>query len=114
MTEKIYVQSGWNDISSKDVRSPNAARIILEDVFNAVVNPHPYLKNTPEIFGAGGELLGNPRRKKTTIKQLFTAASKFQKHLRRFVYIRCIIMYVKLSTRVSYTRYLYDVELIRD
>lgn len=85
------VPSSWNDISSKDVRSPNAARIILEDVFNAVVNPHPYLKNTPEIFGAGGELLGNPRRKKTTIKQLFTAASKFQKHLRRGVYLSCLL-----------------------
>jgi hypothetical protein len=44
-------------------------------------NERPDLKTFSEAVENGGGDCG--KRKKTTIKQLFTAASKFQKHLKR-------------------------------
>lgn len=41
------------------------------------------IKDIQESSSPGGETPNVQRRKKTTIKQLFTAASKFQKNLRR-------------------------------
>lgn len=75
--------AGWQDITEKDVRFSNSMKDTLDSIFTNVVVTHPYLKSNVELYGQGGELLVNQRRKKTSIKQLFTAASKFQKHLRR-------------------------------
>ncbi|XP_052128634.1 uncharacterized protein LOC113212360 isoform X1 [Frankliniella occidentalis] len=49
------------------------------------------IKDIQESSSPGGETPNVQRRKKTTIKQLFTAASKFQKNLRRGVYLSCIL-----------------------
>lgn len=38
-----------------------------------------------EMLDSAGQVQRRTQRKKTTIKQLFTAASKFQKNLKRYV-----------------------------
>lgn len=80
---EIFFLVGWQDVTEKDIRFSSTMKETLDDIFGNVVVQHPYLKSNVELYGQGGELLVNQRRKKTTIKQLFTAASKFQKHLRR-------------------------------
>jgi len=75
--------AGWRDISKKDSRFSDSLRDALDGIFTSVVIDHPYLRNNAELYGQGAELFINQRRKKTSIKQLFTASSKFQKHLKR-------------------------------
>ncbi|XP_065220831.1 ankyrin repeat and fibronectin type-III domain-containing protein 1 isoform X3 [Planococcus citri] len=91
-TPLFIVPSSWQDVTDKDIRFSSGMKETFDDVFGNVVVQHPYLKSNVELYGQGGELLVNQqRRKKTTIKQLFTAASKFQKHLRRGVYLSCLL-----------------------
>lgn len=75
--------AGWQDVTQKNVRFSSSMRQTLDDIFSNVVVTHPYLKNNVELHCQSGEMLINQRKKKPTIKQLFTVASKFQKHLRR-------------------------------
>lgn len=67
---------GWRDVVKKEDRVCTEGLAQLDKLFSEVRTGRPDIKALQET--SAGE-----RRKKTTIKQLFTAASKFQKHLRR-------------------------------
>ncbi|XP_075230563.1 ankyrin repeat and fibronectin type III domain containing protein wide awake isoform X2 [Lycorma delicatula] len=82
--------SSWRDVQQKEERLPNGGLALLDRLFNEVRSARPDLKGLNSPSGPGETPLGQ-RRKKTTIKQLFTAASKFQKHLRRGVYLSCLL-----------------------
>lgn len=72
--------AGWRDIDNIESRFAGRQKI-LDDLFTAVRLSRPddasdLAQDTPAMQRR------NPK-KKTTIKQLFSAASKFQKNLRR-------------------------------
>lgn len=77
----IFLVVGWRDVTGREERLPPAGLALLDRLFAEVRSARPDLKGLGDQ-GPGDTPLGQ-RRKKTTIKQLFTAASKFQKHLRR-------------------------------
>ncbi|XP_045478231.1 uncharacterized protein LOC123683318 isoform X2 [Harmonia axyridis] len=79
------IPSCWREVNMKKSRFEGRLEqleCLLEEVRR--VRPGTEMLETP-----------NPQRrmqrKKTTIKQLFTAASKFQKNLRRGIYLACIL-----------------------
>ncbi|XP_046739893.1 uncharacterized protein LOC124407632 isoform X1 [Diprion similis] len=74
--------SSWRDI---DGRLPRFAGRLqqLDTLFTDIRRPE-YTQETPAVQRRN-------HRKKTTIKQLFTATSKFQKNLRRGVYLACLL-----------------------
>ncbi|RLU21440.1 hypothetical protein DMN91_005813 [Ooceraea biroi] len=74
--------SSWRDI---DGRVPRFAGRLeqLNTLFTDIRRPE-YTQETPAVQRR------NPK-KKTTIKQLFTATSKFQKNLRRGVFLACLL-----------------------
>lgn len=79
------IPSTWRDVSDREVR------------FKETIGQLDALTNDIRKFRPGGEILESPNsqrrmpRKKTTIKQLFTAASKFQKTLKRGIYLASIL-----------------------
>ncbi|XP_014240911.1 uncharacterized protein LOC106661788 isoform X1 [Cimex lectularius] len=82
-TPQSVVPSSWRDVVKRDDRMCAEGIAQLDKLFREVRTGRPDIKALQDA--AVGE-----RRKKTTIKQLFTAASKFQKHLRRGVYLSCL------------------------
>ncbi|KAG5878548.1 hypothetical protein JTB14_007169 [Gonioctena quinquepunctata] len=84
-TPSSVVPSTWRAIERREER------------FGGQLKQLEQLMEEVRQFRPGSEILetqGPQRRiqkKKTTIKQLFTAASKFQKHLRRGIYLACIL-----------------------
>ncbi|XP_060521870.1 ankyrin repeat and fibronectin type-III domain-containing protein 1 isoform X2 [Cylas formicarius] len=84
-TPSSVVPSTWREIDNKKPR------------FGGRLKQLEQLMEEVKQFRPGSEILETPGptrrvpRKKTTIKQLFTAASKFQKHLRRGIYLACIL-----------------------
>lgn len=73
---------GWRDI---DGRVPRFAGRLeqLNSLFTDIRRPE-YTQETPALQRRN-------HKKKTTIKQLFTATSKFQKNLRRGVFLACLL-----------------------
>ncbi|XP_044759714.1 uncharacterized protein LOC123317318 isoform X2 [Coccinella septempunctata] len=84
-TPNCVIPSSWREVNGKQSRFDGRLEQ-LEDLLNEVRKVRP-----------GTEMLETPnpqrrtQRKKTTIKQLFTAASKFHKNLRRGIYLACIL-----------------------
>lgn len=76
------LNEGWRDI---DGRLPRFAGRLqqLDSLFVDIQRPE-YAQDTPALQRRN-------HKKKTTIKQLFTATSKFQKSLRRGVYLACLL-----------------------
>ncbi|KAL6961659.1 Ankyrin-repeat and fibronectin type III domain-containing 1 [Sarracenia purpurea var. burkii] len=121
-TPLFIVPSSWQDVTEKDIRFSTAMKDTFDDIFGNVVVQHPYLKSNVELYGQGGELLVNQqqRRKKTTIKQLFTAASKFQKHLRSKDYLsnksplplEGLFTYMEVPEEEAANHRLYEAEVI--
>lgn len=80
---QIYLTfQGWRDI---DGRVPRFAGRLeqLNTLFTDIRRPE-YTQETPAVQRRN-------HKKKTTIKQLFTATSKFQKNLRRGVFLACLL-----------------------
>ncbi|XP_034242737.1 ankyrin repeat and fibronectin type-III domain-containing protein 1 isoform X2 [Thrips palmi] len=89
------VPSSWRDVDGKEARFTGVSLKVLDNLFTDMRKARPEfaaeIKDIQESSSPGGETPNVQRRKKTTIKQLFTAASKFQKNLRRGVYLSCIL-----------------------
>lgn len=97
------VPSTWREIEQRDQRFFgiifNLACIHYHSFsrFGGKLNHLEELMEEVKEFRPGSEILESQgpqrrtQRKKTTIKQLFTAASKFQKNLRRGIYLACIL-----------------------
>ncbi|XP_066908676.1 ankyrin repeat and fibronectin type-III domain-containing protein 1 isoform X1 [Halyomorpha halys] len=83
-TPQSVIPSSWRDVVKREDRVCTEGLAQLDKLFSEVRTGRPDIKALQET--SAGE-----RRKKTTIKQLFTAASKFQKHLRRGVYLSCLL-----------------------
>ncbi|KAG4075868.1 hypothetical protein HA402_003694 [Bradysia odoriphaga] len=82
------IPSSWRDIEHKESRFTGRQRI-LDDLFTAVRMARP--EDASEIQLDTPALQRRNPKKKTTIKQLFSAASKFQKTLKRGIYLACIL-----------------------
>ncbi|XP_076270822.1 ankyrin repeat and fibronectin type III domain containing protein wide awake isoform X3 [Rhynchophorus ferrugineus] len=85
-TPSSVIPSTWREIEQKDPRygeSNNQLDQLIEEVRQ--------LRPGSEILESTGPSQRRAQRKKTTIKQLFTAASKFQKNLKRGIYLACIL-----------------------
>ncbi|XP_036324599.1 uncharacterized protein LOC118737893 [Rhagoletis pomonella] len=82
------VPSCWRDFNNREDRYIGRQRV-LDNLFTAVrlARPADVSELTLDVCSSQRR---NPK-KKTTIKQLFSVASKFQKHLRRGIYLACII-----------------------
>ncbi|XP_028166658.1 uncharacterized protein LOC114357309 isoform X1 [Ostrinia furnacalis] len=80
---RSVVPSSWRDVSSRATRGDSGgAAAALEALASAAAGArHRPPAQPPRL----------PRKKTATIRQLFTAASKFQKNLRRGVYLACIL-----------------------
>ncbi|KAK3930258.1 Ankyrin repeat and fibronectin type-III domain-containing protein 1 [Frankliniella fusca] len=89
------VPSSWRDVDGREARFTGVSLRVLDNLFTEMRKARPQfaaeIKDIQESSSPGGETPNVQRRKKTTIKQLFTAASKFQKNLRRGVYLSCIL-----------------------
>lgn len=83
------IPSTWRDIDRKEKRFQGRQRL-LDELFGAVSNARP--SDASEILLDNSIQRRNPK-KKTTIKQLFSAASKFQKNLKRGIYLACILYF---------------------
>ncbi|KYM92302.1 Ankyrin repeat and fibronectin type-III domain-containing protein 1 [Atta colombica] len=81
-TPSHVTPSSWRDI---DGRMPRFAGRLeqLNNLFTDIRRPE-YTQETPVVQRRN-------YKKKTTIKQLFTATSKFQKNLRRGVFLACLL-----------------------
>ncbi|XP_013143433.1 PREDICTED: uncharacterized protein LOC106107217 isoform X2 [Papilio polytes] len=78
---RSVVPSSWRDVSGRRSRGAGGgAAEALEALASAAAGARPR-PQPPRL----------PRKKTATIRQLFTAASKFQKNLRRGVYLSCIV-----------------------
>ncbi|KFB38770.1 AGAP001726-PA-like protein [Anopheles sinensis] len=83
------VPSSWRDVEGRDNRFAGKQRN-LDELFNAVRLARP--EDASEIALDGtGQQQKRATKKKTTIKQLFSAASKFQKNLKRGIYLACVL-----------------------
>ncbi|CAO1419400.1 unnamed protein product [Diamesa serratosioi] len=82
------IPSSWRDIDRREHRFTGRQRM-LDELLTAVRLNRP--DDASEIPDTSAQRR-NPK-KKTTIKQLFSAASKFQKNLRRGIYLACIMYY---------------------
>lgn len=80
------IPSSWRDIEHKEQRFLGRQKV-LDELFTAVRLCRP--EDASEIPDSSSHRR-NPK-KKTTIKQLFSAASKFQRTLRRGIYLACIL-----------------------
>ncbi|XP_072155401.1 ankyrin repeat and fibronectin type-III domain-containing protein 1 isoform X2 [Bemisia tabaci] len=79
------IPSSWRDISQKEERLGTDKIELLEDLFNEIRIYRPDIEDFKDPSVSDSQ--AGQRKKKTTIKQLFTATSKFQKHLRRGVFL---------------------------
>lgn len=74
-------------MDGREARFTGVSLRVLDNLFTEMRKARPEfaaeIKDIQESSSPGGETPNVQRRKKTTIKQLFTAASKFQKNLRR-------------------------------
>ncbi|XP_020799728.1 uncharacterized protein LOC110177371 isoform X2 [Drosophila serrata] len=82
------VPSTWRDLDNREDRFVGRHRI-LDNLFTAVRLARPADVSELTLDPASGQRR-NPK-KKTTIKQLFSVTSKFQKTLRRGIYFSCIV-----------------------
>ncbi|EDW81233.2 uncharacterized protein Dwil_GK11138, isoform B [Drosophila willistoni] len=82
------VPSTWRDLDNREDRFLGRQRI-LDNLFTAVRLARPADVSELTLDPAGAQRR-NPK-KKTTIKQLFSVTSKFQKTLRRGIYFSCIV-----------------------
>ncbi|XP_031618328.1 uncharacterized protein LOC116337694 isoform X3 [Contarinia nasturtii] len=80
--------SSWRDFENVESRFAGRQKI-LDDLFTAVRLSRP--NDASEIPLDTPALQRRNPKKKTTIKQLFSAASKFQKNLRRGIFLACIL-----------------------
>ncbi|XP_023708239.1 ankyrin repeat and fibronectin type-III domain-containing protein 1 isoform X3 [Cryptotermes secundus] len=92
------VPSSWRDVEGREPRF--AGRLhLLDELFSKICHSRPEcaaeIKATTTTTAQPGETPSvqrrNQRSKKTAIKQLFTVASKFQKNLRRGVFLSCLL-----------------------
>ncbi|XP_069684957.1 ankyrin repeat and fibronectin type-III domain-containing protein 1 isoform X3 [Periplaneta americana] len=92
------IPSSWRDVEGRESRF--AGRLpLLDDLFSKICHSRPEcaaeIKATTTMTAQSGETPSvqrrNQRSKKTAIKQLFTVASKFQKNLRRGVFLACLL-----------------------
>ncbi|XP_028898759.2 uncharacterized protein LOC105216385 isoform X2 [Zeugodacus cucurbitae] len=82
------VPSSWRDFNNREDRYVGRQRV-LDNLFTAVRLARP--ADVSELtLDVGAAQRRNPK-KKTTIKQLFSVASKFQKHLRRGIYLASVV-----------------------
>ncbi|XP_033214419.1 ankyrin repeat and fibronectin type-III domain-containing protein 1 isoform X3 [Belonocnema kinseyi] len=81
-TPACVTPSSWRDIDGKVPRF--AGRLEQLDNLFADIRRPEYTQETPAVQRRN-------HKKKTTIKQLFTATSKFQKNLRRGVFLACLL-----------------------
>ncbi|KAM3959207.1 LOW QUALITY PROTEIN: ankyrin repeat and fibronectin type III domain containing protein wide awake [Aphomia sociella] len=80
---RSVVPSSWRDVSSRAVRGEGGGTAAaLEALASAAAGARARPPAPPPRAA---------RKKTATIRQLFTAASKFQKNLRRGVYLACIL-----------------------
>ncbi|XP_066139820.1 ankyrin repeat and fibronectin type-III domain-containing protein 1 isoform X3 [Euwallacea fornicatus] len=86
-TPSSVVPSTWRDIERRDPRFTESNHH-LDQLIEEVRQFRP---STEMLESAGPNPQRRAQRKKTTIKQLFTAASKFQKNLKRGIYLACIL-----------------------
>ncbi|KPU79745.1 uncharacterized protein Dana_GF17001, isoform C [Drosophila ananassae] len=82
------VPSTWRDLDNREDRFVGRHRI-LDNLFTAVRLARPADVSELTLDPTSGQRR-NPK-KKTTIKQLFSVTSKFQKTLRRGIYFSCIV-----------------------
>ncbi|XP_055618700.1 uncharacterized protein LOC129763542 isoform X2 [Toxorhynchites rutilus septentrionalis] len=87
-TPNCIVPSSWRDIENRENRFAGKQRN-LDDLFNAVRLARP--DDASEIALDASAPIKRAIKKKTTIKQLFSAASKFQKNLKRGIYLACVL-----------------------
>ncbi|XP_058458087.1 uncharacterized protein LOC131434875 isoform X1 [Malaya genurostris] len=87
-TPNCVVPSSWRDVGSRENRFAGKQRN-LDDLFNAVRLARP--EDASEIALDAAIPVKRAIKKKTTIKQLFSAASKFQKNLKRGIYLACVL-----------------------
>ncbi|XP_019761936.1 uncharacterized protein LOC109538936 isoform X3 [Dendroctonus ponderosae] len=85
-TPSSVVPSTWREIERKDPRFGESNQN-LDQLIEEVRQFRP----STDMLEATGPTQRRAQRKKTTIKQLFTAASKFQKHLKRGIHLACIL-----------------------
>lgn len=92
------IPSSWRDVEGREPRF--AGRLhLLDELFSKICQSRPEcaaeIKVTSTTAAQPGETPSvhrrNQRSKKTAIKQLFTVASKFQKNLRRGVFLACLL-----------------------
>ncbi|XP_021938463.1 ankyrin repeat and fibronectin type-III domain-containing protein 1 isoform X2 [Zootermopsis nevadensis] len=91
------IPSSWRDVTGREPRF--AGRLhLLDDLFSKICHSRPEcaaeIKVTTTTAQPGetpSVQRRNQRSKKTAIKQLFTVASKFQKNLRRGVFLACLL-----------------------
>lgn len=83
-TPDSVVPSSWRDVENKEERFHGAKDQQLDDLMAAarLTRPDDHCWGASELGGGAGNAKKAPK-KKTTIKQLFSAASKFQKNLKR-------------------------------
>lgn len=81
---KSIVPSSWKDLCSNDsVRRKTDQKETFEKIYN-------FVKLSKREDHQEDASQRRNAKKKTTIKQLFTAASKFQKTLKRGIHLACI------------------------
>ncbi|KAH8359434.1 hypothetical protein KR093_006563 [Drosophila rubida] len=78
----------WRDLDNREDRFCGRQRI-LDNLFTAVRLARP--ADVSELTLDPGSVQRRNPKKKTTIKQLFSVTSKFQKTLRRGIYFACIV-----------------------
>ncbi|XP_053946431.1 uncharacterized protein LOC128855501 isoform X2 [Anastrepha ludens] len=101
------VPSSWRDSNNREDRYVGRQRV-LDNLFTAVRLARP--ADVSELtLDVGAAQRRNPK-KKTTIKQLFSVASKFQKHLRRGIYLASIV-YCEDKVLVSSEDFLPVIEI---
>nr|CAD7431543.1 unnamed protein product [Timema monikensis] len=92
-TPTSVMPSSWRDMEGREPRYAGRLRL-LDDLFDEIRSSRPEHASEIKASLQLGETPGVQRRnqkKKTTIKQLFTVASKFQKNLRRGVFLACLL-----------------------
>nr|CAD7439694.1 unnamed protein product [Timema bartmani] len=92
-TPTSVMPSSWRDMEGREPRYAGRLQL-LDDLFDEIRSSRPEHASEIKASLQLGETPGVQRRnqkKKTTIKQLFTVASKFQKNLRRGVFLACLL-----------------------
>ncbi|XP_055585160.1 uncharacterized protein LOC129738001 isoform X2 [Uranotaenia lowii] len=87
-TPNCVVPSSWRDVENRDNRFAGKQRH-LDDLFNALRLARP--EDASDIALDAAAPTKRATKKKTTIKQLFSATSKFQKNLKRGIYLSCVL-----------------------